>query len=95
MGDTDKDKTFYEMADAFIAKANTLSEDSDPGRVSATFLYAAARFNVFLVASTSPSEDAFVSRRQEIMDYFMAEYEKMLEEHFDDYTAHFAQYLER
>ncbi len=91
---TDKDKEFYEMADAFIAVANGHSGKAEQGKVSATFLYAAARFNTFLVASASSSADEFSSRKDEAVEYFVAEYKKMLEEHFTDYTENYDTYIE-
>ncbi|HIQ38373.1 MAG TPA: DUF3144 domain-containing protein [Desulfocapsa sulfexigens] len=39
------------MADAFIAAENSYGGKAEQGKVSATFLYGAARFNTFLVAS--------------------------------------------
>lgn len=93
MSDTEKDKEFYEMADAFIAIANQQSGKAEQGKVSATFLYAAARFNTFLVASASDSANAFSSRKDDAVDYFVAEYKKMLEEHFADYTNNFDTYI--
>jgi len=93
MSDTDKDKEFYEMADAFIAIANGYTGKVEQGKASATFLYAAARFNTFLVASASGSANEFSSRKEDAIKYFMAEYQKMLEEHFADYTEHFDKYI--
>jgi len=93
MSDTEKDKEFYAMADAFIDKANQQSGKAEQGKVSATFLYAAARFNTFLVASASSSEDELSSRKDEAINYFVAEYKKMLEEHFADYTDNFDKYI--
>ncbi len=88
-----KDKEFYKMADAFIALANNQGKDVEKGKVSAAFLYAAARFNIFIAASGASSADEFASRGKNIKDYFMSEYEKMLEEHFADYQNNFEQYL--
>ena len=90
---TEKDKEFYEIADAFIAVANSNSGKADQGKVSATFLYGAARFNTFLVAAASGSADELASRKEEAIKYFMAEYEKMLEEHFSDYTENYDTYI--
>lgn len=90
---TDKDKQFYEMADAFIAIANGHSGKVEQGKVSATFLYAAARFNTFLVASAAASGKELSSRKEDAIEYFMAEYKKMLEEHFADYTENFDTYI--
>ncbi len=93
MNDTDKDKEFYEMADAHIAVANEQAKSINPGKVSATILYSAARFNTFLVASNSDSADELASRKEEVCKYLMAEYQKMLDEHFADYTKNFKKYL--
>jgi hypothetical protein len=93
MSNTDKDKEFYEMADAYIALANKQSKNVNQGKVSATFLYAAARFNTFLVASGSNSANEFASKKENIFDYYMTEYKKMLEEHFADYQNNFEKYL--
>ncbi|MBI5559258.1 MAG: DUF3144 domain-containing protein [Deltaproteobacteria bacterium] len=95
MSDTDKDKEFYEMADAYISLANKQSKEIDPGKVSATFLYAASRFNIFLVAAGAASADEFGAKKETVCDYFMTEYKKMLEEHFADYQANFDKYLGR
>jgi hypothetical protein len=93
MSDTDKDKEFYEMADAHIAVANKQAKSINPGKVSATILYSAARFNTFIVASNSESADELASRKEEACKYLMAEYQKMLDEHFGDYTKNFDKYL--
>ena len=95
MSDTEKDKEFYEMADAHIAIANEQGRTINPGKVSATILYSAARFNTFLVASCSDSAEEFASRKEEACDYLMGEYKKMLDEHFADYTENFDKYLGR
>ena len=93
MDNTHKDKSFYELADAHIALANEHNQKADPGTVSATFLYAAARFNIFLVAANSASEEEFAGRKEDVMEYFVSEYKKMLEEHFADYKEHFEKYI--
>lgn len=93
MSNTKKSKEFYEMADAFIALANEKSNSAEAGVVSATFLYAAARFNTYLVASGSVSKNDFVSNKEKSMEYFMVEYKKMLDEHFADYGENYEKYL--
>ena len=92
---TEKDKEFYAMADEYIALANKQSKNVIQGKVSATFLYAAARFNIFLVASGAESAEAFTEKKEQVFDYFTSEYKKMLEEHFADYQENFDQYLGR
>lgn len=93
MSNTNEDKEFFEIADAFIALANKQTKERDPGKVSAAFLYAAARFNTFLVAAGAGSADVFASKAEESMDYFMARYKEMLEEHFENYQENFEKYM--
>ncbi len=81
---TEKDKEFYEMADAHIAVSNKQAKSIDPGKVSVTTLYSAARFNSYIVASNSESAAELAARKEEACKYFMAEYQKMLDEHFTD-----------
>ena len=92
MSNTHKDSEFYALADAFIALANKQCQNTDAGKVSAAFLYAAARFNTFIVAAGADSADDFAASRENSFDFFMGEYKKMLVEHFADYHAHFDNY---
>lgn len=95
MSNIDNDKKFREMADAFIAEANKLSKNENLGMVSASFLYAAARFNIFLVAASSGSANEFESKKENSLNALMAEFKKMLEDHFENYKENFEKNLGR
>ena len=95
MSNTDNDKKFREMADAFIAEANKLSKNENLAMVSASFLYAAARFNIFLVAASSGSANEFESKKENSLNALMAEFKKMLEDHFENYKENFEKNLGR
>ncbi len=95
MSNIDNDKKFREMADAFIAEANMLSKKEDRGMVSASFLYAAARFNIFLVAANSGSANEFASKKENSLNALMAEFKKMLEDHFENYKDNFEKNMGR
>lgn len=95
MSNIDNDKKFREMADAFIAEANKLSKNENLGMVSASFLYAAARFNIFLVAASSSSANEFESKKENSLNALMAEFRKMLEDHFENYKENFEKNLGR
>jgi hypothetical protein len=49
------DDTFYDRADAHIALANEYCLSTGKGKVSASFLYGAARFNAYIGAINSDS----------------------------------------
>jgi len=93
MSDHQKDKAFIDMADAFIALANQYGIDCDKGKVSAAFLYAVARFNTFIVASSASDANKLESYENNATSYFVDEYKKMLREHFDDYKQNFDDYI--
>jgi len=89
----EKSPEFYEAADAFIALANEMAKSTNPGNVSASFLYAAARFNTFIAASGATSAEEFASQQRQSKAYFLDEYEKMLNEHYADYLQNYDSYL--
>ena len=90
----DSDSTFYERADAIIQLANSqVSDDIFPGAVSASAMYGVARYNAFISASDFESADDYKAERAEIVKYFVEEYRKMLEEHIDDHTENFNEYM--
>jgi len=92
MSNTEKDQQFLTMADQFIDLANSMGPDIDRGKISAAFLYAAARFNTFIVAASASSKEDFRSYQDKAKQYFLDEYKKMLDEHCSDYEQHFESY---
>ena len=92
---TETDEHFYERADAHIHLANDHLKGVDRGKVSASFLYAAARFNVHIAACSRDSRERFASERAGIRDYYVAQYTRMLEEHLDDYLRNFDRYMSK
>ena len=88
------DDRFYERADAVIALANgQLSDHVGRGKVSASTLYAAARFNAWLSAMGFASGPEMRATMPQTIDYFVAQYRVMLEENLADYADHFDTYM--
>ncbi len=92
---TETDEYFYDRADAQIHMANDQMKDIGRGKVSASFLYGASRFNVYVAACNCDSKDHMINERASIRDYYIAEYTKMLDEHLDDYIEHYDKYMSR
>lgn len=91
---SDTDTTFYERADAIIDLANKqVTQDISHGSVSASMMYGVARYNAFVSAGDFETAAAFKAERAEIVNYFVEEYRKMLEEHLDDHAENFSQYF--
>ncbi len=89
----DPDPKFFDRADAVIAVANSQLPDASRGRVSASLMYATARFNAWISALGSGSATEMSAARADTIDYFVGEYRKMLEENLDDHIANFDKYM--
>jgi len=90
------DETFYERADSHIHLSNDqISESVGKGKVSASNMYATARFNAWVSACGWRSGKEMASAKEETLEYFVAEYRKMLEENLDDYIANFESYMQQ
>ncbi|MCG6904518.1 MAG: DUF3144 domain-containing protein [Rhodobacter sp.] len=86
------DPAFFKRADAMISLANDQLEDADIGAVSASFLYAAARFNAFVSAANCETAQEMAASKSEMVDYFLDQYRTMITEHLEDYAANFDAY---
>jgi len=91
----DKDEEFYKRADAHIHLANSqVTKDIIHGKVSASFLFGAARFNAYISATGCNSKEEMISSKDDAIKYFVNEYRKMIEENYDDYIANYEKYME-
>lgn len=84
---------FYDRADALIHLANAQLKEESIDKVSASTLYAAARFNAFTSATFYSSGEDMTKDMSEIIDYFVEQYRLMLEENLEDHAANFAKYI--
>ena len=89
------DKDFFKRTDAFINVANDLSKEHDLGKVSASLLYAAARFNAYIVASSAEDKAAADRNKVEAIEYFTEQYRSMLIANMDDYIEKYDDYLQK
>ena len=87
MSDITRDKEFYELADAHIALANTRMGKVKPAKVSATMLFAAARFNAFVISASAENKAQMLLDKESAIAYFVQEYEKNLRENIDEHLA--------
>ncbi len=56
-------------------------------------MYSLARFNSWISACGFNNSEEMKSAEQETIEYFMTEYEKMLNENLDDYITNFENYM--
>lgn len=89
MSNEDIDNEFRRMADTFIDLANKHADTINPENVSMALLFAASRYNAFIVASHSENEQQFEAERERAHEFFSTEYARMFNENFDDYKKVF------
>lgn len=89
----DSDHDFFDRAHEHLRIANEQLEDVSEGQVSASMMYACARFNAWISASNQESARDLKSAYGETIEYFVAQYRKMLVKNLDDFVAHFGEYM--
>ena len=87
------DPKFFDRADAHIHLSNDQMAEVSRGKVSASMMYAAARFNAWVSACGFGSGAEMAEARAATLSYFMEEYRKMLEENLDEYIEKFEQHM--
>ncbi|MEN0050413.1 MAG: DUF3144 domain-containing protein [Bacteroidota bacterium] len=91
MADIDND--FFNRADKHIYLANQQLSKASRGKVSASMMYSVARFNAWISACGFNSSKEMSTAKEEIIEYFVAEYKKMLKENLEDYIENFEEYM--
>ena len=88
MSDMQRDKQFWDMTDSFIQLANTHLNEAKPSRVSASALFAASRFNAFVItaaadkfkeANRGGNADEIAEQSQALIDRVQQSHEKVQE----------------
>jgi Protein of unknown function (DUF3144) len=88
------DERFYDRADEHIQLSNVqINATETRGKVSASMLYATARFNAWVSATGFASQLEMREGRETRLDFLCDQYRKMLQENYDDYVENFDDYL--
>ncbi len=88
------DEGFYDRADEHIELSNAqISEAVPRGKVSASMMYANARFSAWVAATSYHSGEDMRAQGQERIDYFVDQFRIMLEENYSDYAQKFDVYM--
>ena len=86
------DPKFFDRADAHIHLSNAQLSEINPGKASASMMYATARFNAYVSWIGFDNADDMAKAREETIEYFVEQYQLMLEENLDDYIRNFERY---
>lgn len=88
-----EDDQFWDLVDAFIEQANKACDDLEPGAVSAALLNAAARFNAFVVASSSIDRKEYIEEIESAQKYLTGRYAELVRNNLDDYRENYKIYI--
>jgi len=91
MSDIKRDKEFWELADSFIQLANTHLGEVKPSKISATALFAASRFNAFVIAAAAENKAQFIAEKESAIAYFLEQYERNLRENIEEHLTRYEQ----
>jgi hypothetical protein len=89
------DQSYWDRADEIIHLANEQCNHEMNGKVSSSLLFATARFNAFIIASSAKNVEEMKNDKEEAIKYFTEQYKKMLIENIDDYIQNFEQNIEQ
>lgn len=89
MSEEERNAHFRKLADRFIDTANRQTEDTEPSVISSSFLYAASRFCAFVVAGKAGDSERYDKLKDEALEYYTNEFQRMLSENLDNYAVVF------
>lgn len=90
--DEELDIQYRAMIDSFIDQANTLAESNSAENVGMALLFAASRFNAFVVSQHAESLVNYEKDLGKARSFFSAQYLEMLDENLDDYKKIYDKY---
>ncbi len=90
----DSEHDFLDRAHEHLRIANEQLTDVSEGQVSASMMYACARFNAWVSATNQDSAQDLKGAYGETIEYFVAQYRKMLVKNLDDFVANFGAYMQ-
>lgn len=92
ISDEELDEIFRRMADKFIDQANELTANNSKENVGLALLYAASRFNAFVVSQHAATLDDYEKDVPRARSFFQAQYLQMLDENLEDYRQVYTKY---
>ena len=92
LSEDEVDVVYREMIDSFIDKANELADQNSLENVGMALLYAASRFNAFVVSQHAENLEGYEKDVVKAQQFFVSQYQEMLNENLDDYKKVFQKY---
>jgi hypothetical protein len=94
ISDDDLDVAYRRMVDLFIDRANELAEDDSPENVGMALLFAASRFNAYVISQHAQTLEDYERDLPRAREFFLAQYKQMLDENLEDYKQVYSKYAQ-
>ena len=94
LSDEEVDVIYRQMIDSFIDRANELADQNSPENVGMALLFAASRFNAFVVSQHAENRQDYEKDLEKAQQFFASQYKEMLSENLEDYKKVFEKYYE-
>ena len=92
ISDEELDARHREMIDSFIDRANEFADYNSLENVGMALLYAASRFNSFVVSEHAKDLQTYEEDLAKAEEFFVSQYRNMLSENLEDYKKVFEKY---
>ncbi|SFU35481.1 DUF3144 domain-containing protein [Pseudoduganella namucuonensis] len=86
------DEQFWQLIDTFINTANEKAQTMDRNVIGPALLFAATRFNAYMLAMATGNVEDFGKQKEAAMKYYLEQHEKMLRDNFTDFESNFEKY---
>jgi hypothetical protein len=73
--------------------ANTQCDKALPNEVGASAMFAAARFNAYILARTTASAENMAIEKERALEYFVDQFRNMMASNLDDFAENFDRYM--
>ena len=94
LSEDEVDVIYRQMIDSFIDRANELVEQNSPENVGMALLFAASRFNAFVVSQHAENAKDYEKDMEKAQQFFVSQYQEMLTENLEDYKKIYEKYYE-
>lgn len=92
LSDEELDEIYRQTIDLFIDQANEFSETNSKENVGLALLYAAARFNAYVVSQHADTLEDYEKDLPRAREFFRQQYAQMLDENLEDYGKVYTRY---
>ena len=92
ISDEELDRQYRAMIDSFIDQANQQVQHNSPENVGMALLFAASRFNAYVVSQHADSLHKYENDLDRARAFFSQQYKEMLDENLEDYKSVYQKY---